>query len=184
MCSPTKCAADQPDDPAFPTKTSNVWHLVCVEPGPFGPGDDYALLTRRCAAFVGVNATSLAIESGTERLGLSNPPYSEQQIAELNGQTIRRALDRDALRRNWSEALALGTLKQMTAGLKADEATLPRRFVLRNTIAALLVQAIMLFFTISSSLMRVFGRIRPEETPCSSSRLLRDSQQLSACRGS
>jgi superfamily II DNA or RNA helicase len=25
-------------DPASPMKTANVWHLVCVEPGPFGPG--------------------------------------------------------------------------------------------------------------------------------------------------
>src|SRR5207248_6299562 len=32
-----------------PQKTANVWHLVCVEPGLFGPGDDYELLVRRCS---------------------------------------------------------------------------------------------------------------------------------------
>ena len=152
-------------DPASPRKTANVWHLVCVEPGPFGPGDDYALLSRRCAAFVGVNTKSLGIENGTERLGLGMPPYQEQQIAELNAQTTRRALDRDALRKDWSDALASGRLMQMSQGLKSDAATLPRRFVLRNTIAALLIQGVMFFCTIFSSMMRIFGRFQSNDDP-------------------
>jgi hypothetical protein len=152
-------------DPASPGKAANVWHLVCVEPGPFGPGDDYALLTRRCSAFVGVSATSATIENGTERLGLGHPPYTEQQIADLNIKTVHRALDRAWLRRSWDEALASGPLKQMTNGLKADEKTLPRGFVFRNTIAALLFQAGMWFVTIFSELMRAFGRVRSDQDP-------------------
>jgi hypothetical protein len=38
-------------DSAQPQKTANIWHLVCVESGLFGPGDDYELLVRRCSAF-------------------------------------------------------------------------------------------------------------------------------------
>lgn len=152
-------------DPASPAKTANVWHLVCVEPGPFGPGDDYALLTRRCSAFVGVSATSPTIENGTERLGLSHPPYTEQQIVELNAKAAQRALDREGLRRSWEDALASGSMKQMTDGLKADEKLLPRGFVLRNTIAALLFQAGMWFVTIFSELMRAFGRLRSDQAP-------------------
>lgn len=150
-------------DPASPTKTANVWHLVCVEPGPFGPGDDYALLTRRCSAFVGVSATSPTIENGTERLGLGHPPYAEQQITELNAKAAHRALDREGLRRSWDDALASGSTKQMTEGLKADEKLLPRGFVFRNTIAALLFQAGMWFVTIFSELMRAFGRLRSDQ---------------------
>ncbi|HZP04982.1 MAG TPA: hypothetical protein VFB43_08785 [Terracidiphilus sp.] len=152
-------------DPASPTKTANVWHLVCVEPGPFGPGDDYALLTRRCSAFVGVSAISPTIENGTERLALGHPSYTEQQIAELNAKTAHRALDRDELRRSWEIALASGSIKQMTEGLKADEKLLPRGFVLRNTIAALIFQAGMWFVTIFSELMRAFGRFRSDQDP-------------------
>jgi hypothetical protein len=147
-------------DPASPMKTANVWHLVCVEPGPFGPGEDYALLTRRCSTFIGVSATSPTIENGTERLGLGRPPYSEEQIAELNAKTAQRAIDREGLRRSWDGALASGSFKQMTDGLKLDEESLPRGFVLRSTIAALLVQAGMWFLAIFSALMRVFGRLR------------------------
>lgn len=141
-------------DPGSPTKTANVWHLVCVEPGAFGPGDDYELLTRRCNAFVGVSATSSTIENGVERLDLGHPPYTEQQIADLNTGTVQRALDREGLRRSWDQALASGRLKQMTDGLKAEEEALPRGFVLSNTIAALLIQAGFIFLIIFSELMR------------------------------
>jgi superfamily II DNA or RNA helicase len=150
-------------DPACPGKTANVWHLVCVEPGIFGPGDDYALLTRRCNAFVGVSATSPAIENGTERLGLGHPPYSEQQIADLNTRTVHRALDREGLCRSWDEALAAGSLKQMTDGLKAEEEALPRGFILRNTIAALLIQSGLVFLTIFFGAMRRPVRLRAAE---------------------
>src|SRR5215472_3216153 len=59
-------------DSAQPQKTANIWHLVCAEPGIFGPGDDYELLARRCSAFVGVSATAPVIENGTERLGFGH----------------------------------------------------------------------------------------------------------------
>lgn len=147
-------------DPGCATKTANIWHLVCVEPGLFGPGDDYDLLTRRCNAFVGVSATAPTIENGTERLGLGHPPYTREQLADLNARTCRRAIDREGLRRSWDEALASGSLKQMTDGLKAEEEALPRGFVLTNTIAALLIQAGFIFLAFFSELMRRPVRIR------------------------
>ena len=152
-------------DPTCHAKTANIWHLVCVEPGPFGPGEDYALLIRRCSAFAGVNPLFATIENGAERLGLGHPPYSEEKIGELNSQTVHRALGRDALRRDWDDALAAGTLKQMTHGVNAEENALPRRFVLRNTIAALLIEGFALSLTVFSALMRTIGRIRTGEDP-------------------
>lgn len=152
-------------DPATPTKAANVWHLVCVEPGPFGPGDDYTLLARRCSAFVGVNAVTATIENGTERLEIGQPPCSEQQIADINANTARRALDRGSLRQRWDEALASGSSKQMTEGLKTPAKSLPRGFVLRNTLAVLLIQGGTLFITVCSALLRAFGRMRSERDP-------------------
>jgi superfamily II DNA or RNA helicase len=127
-------------DSAQPQKTANIWHLVCAEPGIFGPGDDYELLVRRCSAFVGVSATAPVIENGTERLGFGHPPFSRQELDQINAQTRSRALDREALRKQWQDALNAGSIKQMTDGLKAPEESLPRGFVLVNTIAALLIQ--------------------------------------------
>ncbi|PYT70853.1 MAG: hypothetical protein DMG42_18210, partial [Acidobacteria bacterium] len=63
-------------DSAQSQKTANIWHLVCAEPGIFGPGDDFELLVRRCSAFVGVSATAPVIENGTERHGFGRPPFS------------------------------------------------------------------------------------------------------------
>src|SRR6476660_4360868 len=33
--------------PAKPDKAANIWHLVCIDPSPSGPGDDYETLRRR-----------------------------------------------------------------------------------------------------------------------------------------
>lgn len=151
-------------DPKCPTKTANVWHLVCVDPGVPAPGDDYDLLTRRFSAFAGVNAPARTIENGIERLGLGCPPFTQERIAGLNSETAARALDRDALRRSWSEALTAGVTRQMMDGLKTAVTTLPRGFVFRNTIAVLLVEAGMLFVTVFSILARVFERVHSDQS--------------------
>jgi superfamily II DNA or RNA helicase len=147
-------------DSAQPQKTANIWHLVCAEPGIFGPGDDYELLVRRCSAFVGVCATAPAIENGTERLGFGHPPFSRDELDQINAKTRERALDRAGLRKQWQDALNAGSIKQMTDGLKAPEESLPRGFVLANTVAALLVQAVYIFFAMLEFLGRTLGRIR------------------------
>jgi superfamily II DNA or RNA helicase len=147
-------------DPAQPQKTANIWHLVCAEPGLLGPGDDYELLVRRCTAFAGVNSAAPIIENGTDRLGLGHPPFSREQIAQVNAQTCRRALDRASLRRQWRDALDAGSIKEMTDGLRANEESLPRGFVLANTIAALLIEAAFVFFVSLEYLGRMLGGLR------------------------
>jgi superfamily II DNA or RNA helicase len=150
-------------DPAQPEKTANIWHLVCAEPGPFGPGDDYKLLVRRCSAFVGVSSNAAVIENGTERLGLGQPPFTSEQLAHLNAQTCKRALDRSGLRQQWHDALDAGSVKQMSDGLKAPDEVLPRGFVLTNTIAALIFQAAYVFVTVLEYFARPLGRARLTE---------------------
>ena len=147
-------------DPNHHGKTANVWHLICIEPGDFGPGEDYQLLVRRCSAFVGVSATASTIENGTERLGFGHPPFSRDQIAQINSHTCNRALDRAGLRQRWQEALASGTNKEMVEGLKTTEEALPGGFVLTNTIASLLVQAGFIFLILFFELLRRPIRVR------------------------
>src|SRR5438874_12765815 len=71
-------------DSARPQKTANIWHLVCAEPGIFGPGDDYELLVRRCSAFAGVSATAQVLENGTDRLGFGHPPFCRAELVQIN----------------------------------------------------------------------------------------------------
>ena len=146
-----------------PHKTANAWHLVCVEPGAFGPGDDYELLVRRCSSFVGVSTTANVIENGTERLGLGHLPYTRDQLIQLNAATCKRAVDRDRLCQQWLDALKAGSIKQMTDGLKAPKESMPRGFVLANTISALWIQAAYLFVLVVEYFGRVLGRVRTSQ---------------------
>ena len=142
-------------DSCQPQKTANIWHLVCIEPGILGPGADHELLVRRCSAFVGVSASASKIENGTERLGFGNPPFSLQQLSQLNSLTCARALDRGSLRRRWQEALAAGATKQMVDGLMAEEKATPRGFVLANTIASLFILSGWIFLALFHELLRI-----------------------------
>jgi hypothetical protein len=155
-----------------PQKTANIWHLVCVEPGLFGPGDDYELLVRRCSAFAGVNSAAPVIENGTERLGFGHPPFSRDQITQFNAQTCKRALDREGLRQQWQDALGAGSIKQMTDGLKAPDESLPHGFVLVNTIAALLIQSGYVFVAMLEYFGRMLGRVRTTQDFWSSAAFL------------
>jgi superfamily II DNA or RNA helicase len=141
-------------DPGHLQKTANIWHPLCVEPGPFGPGVDYDLLIRRCHGFVGVSANAPVIENGIERLGLAQPPFRSEQITESNARTCARALDRGGLRQSWQQALAAGTSNELTEGLKTPEEALPRRFILTGTIGRLLFQAGSIFLTFFLEWMR------------------------------
>jgi len=142
-------------DAKRPEKTANIWHLVCVEPGIFGPGPDYDLLVRRCGAFAGVSETGPTIENGTARLGFGQPPFNSEELAGINAQTVVRAVDRAGLRRRWQEALESGSRKEMIDGLKAPPDVLPGGFVMSNTIAALLTQAGLVFAAVFAEMMRV-----------------------------
>jgi hypothetical protein len=107
-----------------------------------------------------VNSAAPVIENGTERLGFGHPPFSRDQIAQINTQTCKRALDRACLRQQWQDALGAGSIKQMTDGLKAPDESLPRGFVLTNTIAALLIQAAYIIVAILEYFGRMLGRVR------------------------
>ena len=149
-------------DTRHPEKTANIWHLVCVEPGIFGPGEDYELLVRRCSAFAGVSTKAAVIENGAQRLALGSPPFSQQDLTATTLRTCGQALDRGGLRRRWQEALTSAENKEMVDGLKAPVEILPRGFVLTNTIGVLLVQAGFIFAATFLQLMRAAGRVKSD----------------------
>jgi hypothetical protein len=143
-------------DTRRPDKTANIWHLVCLDPGSGddGPGEDYALLERRCRGFVGVGSIEPEISSGTERLGFGQPPFTREQIAQMNSESCKRALDRPGLRARWQEALAQGGGQRMNPGLKAPKDVLPHGFVLAGTSKSMLVQAGSTFAAVWLEFMR------------------------------
>lgn len=102
-----------------PGKTSNIWHLVCLETGLesevsrlSGIGEeriseDYAMLCQRMKGFLGVSYSGDAIENGIDRLGLKKNCYTRQEVDMINRDMINRAMDRDSLREKWNQATAI-----------------------------------------------------------------------------
>lgn len=105
-----------------PNKTSNIWHLVCLNPrqglkSTIGTSDtdeiseDLSLLKRRMEHFQGLHYTKNTIESGIERLDIITPilkgKYTEATVAEINEKTLALSEQRDQLLERWKKALAI-----------------------------------------------------------------------------
>jgi hypothetical protein len=143
-----------------PTKQGRAEGQPLLPPLAVGPFLFLFLLWLRwrCSAFVGVSVIAHKIENGTERLGFGQPPFSREQIMQINTKTCGRALDRSGLRTSWQKALESGTNKEMVDGLKAAEEALPHGFVLTNTITSLLIQAWFIFLTFFFQFLRGAAR--------------------------
>ena len=124
-----------------PTKTANIWHLVCQEETAKQANEDIETLARRFKSFVGVSFTGNRIESGLGRLGLGEPPYPQAKMDHINGVMTQKACDRMRLITDWEQALAISRDGDMVEQVAASPLVLPREFVFHNTILALLYQA-------------------------------------------
>ena len=92
-------------------KTSNIWHLVCVDSTTHDGGDDVELLKRRFKAFVGVSFRDEAtIENGIGRLEIPDSISSEKEILEANNTMFSQAGERSKLKEKWRLALESGTI--------------------------------------------------------------------------
>ena len=129
--------------PGNPTKTADIWHLICIEPGMPEPGEDLELLDRRFRAFVGVSATEDVIVSGIDRLNIGRPPYKEADVDAIDDAMLARAAGRDELRERWRRALGRPEEgRSLVEGVQAPQEAVRRGFVFRRTLVALLWEAL------------------------------------------
>lgn len=104
---------------ANPQKTSNIWHLVCLESDKWSKArrrlgveegelsEDFAMLSRRMEGFLGLDYTGTTIESGIDRLGLFDRRYTGQGVQEINREMLDRAADRSGLCEKWEQAMVV-----------------------------------------------------------------------------
>lgn len=96
-----------------PTKTANIWHLVCLDPDVEHGGNDRNVLSRRFRGFVGISnheeEEQVVISNGTQRLLLPYSLQSYEEIEEQNKRTFEQAKNREALYSRWNEGIAKGT---------------------------------------------------------------------------
>lgn len=92
------------------TKTSNIWHIACVDPSILGGGADVDLMERRFRNFVGISEDDdIRIQNGIARLALYENNIDADNISSYNTLTLARAQRRDTLKDRWEMALPLGT---------------------------------------------------------------------------
>ncbi|MCQ4987173.1 hypothetical protein NE611_16660, partial [Anaerostipes caccae] len=94
--------------PGNPEKTSNIWHLVCLDTTDrqtrvsrlMGTGEaelsyDFAMLSRRMKGILGISYTEDIIENGMDRLDLAENHYTEKEVKRINEEMKKRAKDRE-----------------------------------------------------------------------------------------
>ena len=111
-----------------PEKSSNIWHLVTVEPEylfkekltdriyAYIKQDyenlhsyDYDILKRRFDSFMGPNYTTGTIESGIERITLIQPPYNKKGIENINEEMLKLSAQRNDVKMKWHGEVADGS---------------------------------------------------------------------------
>ena len=152
-----------------PSKVSNVWHLVTIEPDYIfedkkinkialltsSPKDviqsaDYETLTRRFDCFVGPRYDSDSVESGIDRISVIKPPYDKGGIKRINEDTLRLSKDRNSVREKWNNSLE----KSVKMGIETE---VPRdRKIPSFTFINL--GKIMLILSFQSTIMGLCGR--------------------------
>ncbi|HPT22323.1 MAG TPA: DEAD/DEAH box helicase family protein [Bacteroidales bacterium] len=92
-----------------PDKTSNIWHLVCIDKSIEDSGEDIRLLKRRFKGFIGIsfNHTN-SIENGIERMNLPERFSSTDEIEKFNSMMIGSSGQRSFLKQKWNDALENG----------------------------------------------------------------------------
>jgi len=140
-----------------PQKTSNIWHLACIDPTDQYGGREIELLRRRFEAFVGITNTKVPfITDGYERLGI--PKYIEaNSIENLNANTIERSGKRGETALQWKQSIGNGS--ELTRQIKLQESKEAettfkeeRQFYFRKVSRLILVEFILivLFFFLGS----------------------------------
>ncbi|WP_437921550.1 DEAD/DEAH box helicase family protein [Sphingobacterium sp. LRF_L2] len=92
-----------------PNKTSNIWHLVCLDPTLPNGGTDMDLLKRKFKTFIGLSfQADSGIENGIGRLGLPLDYRTQEHITAVNTAMFTAASNRENLKKKWDEALLKG----------------------------------------------------------------------------
>lgn len=123
--------------PGNPEKTSNIWHLVCLDTtdrqtrvsrlmgtGEAELSDDFAMLSRRMKGILGISYTEDIIENGMERLDLAENHYTEKEVKRINEEMKKRAKDREGLQKKWERAAVVFDKMEITDECVMDKSVL------------------------------------------------------------
>jgi len=73
-----------------PNKTSNIWHLVCIDKTAEDGGDDIQIMKRRFKSFVGICFKNAVIENGFGRINCSENLLTNADIEKSNNEMLKK----------------------------------------------------------------------------------------------
>lgn len=158
-------------DKTDPQKTSNIWHLVTVEPEYMFRENaleqineyvnrrknseltswDFEVLKRRFEAFMGPNYSTGKIENGIQRITAIAPPYDEKGIDRINDEMLARSQNRANVREQWKNEVSEAKIEVEIETSVPKEKRMPA-FTFYN------VALLLMLFGLEASIIRGFVR--------------------------
>lgn len=108
---------------------------------------------RRFKSFVGLDYKEDKILSGFARMEIPHNLITEEQLHKINFRTLALSSDRLKIHERWKSALAKGKSMALVPEIQVQNKTLPRMFVMYNTIEAMLKSSLYFFFSAFSFLI-------------------------------
>lgn len=95
---------------ANPEKTSNIWHLVCLNPVDENYGEDFLIMKRRFKSFVGIDySENPHIQNSFARIKSNMNIFNYNDIQKTNAMTFKLASQRQLLQEKWDYAISKGS---------------------------------------------------------------------------
>lgn len=147
-----------------PLKTSNIWHLVCIDPSLPNGGNDLEIMTRRFRTFVGIsNNEDTIIENGVQRLEIHQEDYSLEIINNINTQMFDYASKRTTLDERWNNAINKGVhiseeIKIPIGQKNIADFSKKKSLYYKKTIAYLIAELITAFMLFTADAIELFLR--------------------------
>jgi superfamily II DNA or RNA helicase len=123
-------------------KTSNIWHLMCLDTTNRYNNYDKDLLEQRFKCFSGLDNENELICNGMDRLRLIDFEFNKLDIQALNNQMTGQASKREELYSRWFDAIDASEDGRIVKEISTPKENLNRTYIFRNTLKHLFLQGI------------------------------------------
>lgn len=110
-----------------PYKTTNIWHLVTIEPQEGSPditqSYDFEIVKQRFDTFMGPHYETGEIQNGMDRVTPVSSPFDEDGIRRINSEMLELSRDRSRVNKMWKEQLEespFRVIAQTTQAIESD----------------------------------------------------------------
>lgn len=144
-------------------KTSNIWHLMCLDTVNRENNYDHKLLSLRFKCFTGLDTEDGGITNGIERLRLRNFEFQKLNLDDLNRQMRDQALSRNQLYDRWFNSIDSCSGGKIVKEIRTRKEHVNQNYIVIKTLKFLILQGLAgsAVFTINiytSALRSLIGR--------------------------